>query len=831
MLHRFRAGIEGMHCAACSSRIERVLSTIDGVQAVTVNLAAETLDAEIDGSILSYEKISDAVKKLGFALVKHESIEPGRLELEISGMHCASCSARIEKMVSAVDGVLSVSVNLATETGQFIYDHSKIGPRTIRKKISALGFSSTLIQKGLSATLKKDQQQRTILLQTRNRLWWKIALAIPLLILSMGEMIGLQLPSGISPNSSPVTFSAVQLFLTLPIMWLGKHFYLNGFPALIRKSPNMDSLIAVGTGAAFLYSLWNVIEISSGSNPQQFVNDLYFESVGVLIALVSLGKYLETKAKHETTGAIRKLIQRMPKTAILLEGKVQKEIDIQEIEEGDLLLVKPGSTVPADGIVVTGESHVDESLMTGESMPVKKNTGDTLYGGTVNYHNSLTMKAQKTGEDTILSQIIRMVQEAQGSKAKIAKLADRVSYYFVPSVMVLACMTGVGWFVLGDAGFSQSLRFFVAVLVIACPCAMGLATPLSIMVGTGIGAEQGILIRNGETLEKLEGVRAVLFDKTGTITFGEPYVVEVKPHGSHTAEELICLIASAELSSEHPLGEAITRYATEKKIPLNQPCSFSAYLGMGIEAKVGSDVVAVGNRKFILQRIKKEEEILEEIPDLAHNQSLQGKTVLYTSINRQYGGVIIIADKVKPEAKQVIADLEASNIAVTMLTGDNRNTAEAIASETGITDVISEVLPDKKGDAVKKYQQKYGVVAMVGDGVNDAPALAQADVGVAMGTGIDIAIESGDLVLVKGELHNLVQAITLSKEVMKNIRQNLFWAFAYNVMGIPIAAGGLYLFGGPALNPMFAGGAMALSSVSVVMNAMRLRFTAQSKNA
>jgi Cu+-exporting ATPase len=642
-------------------------------------------------------------------------------------------------------------------------------------------------------------------------------------MLSMGEMVGLPLPKSINPHFEPLNFALLQLFLVLPVMWSGRSFYLNGFPALLRRSPNMDSLIAVGTGAAFSYSVWNLVEIALGINVMARVMDLYFESAAVLIALVSLGKYLETRSKVKTSDAISQLMQLVPEQAILLKDGEQAPILVEEIEVGDLLLIKPGDRVPVDGIVCKGTSSIDESMITGESMPVRKTIGDSIVGATLNMNGVLEIKAEKVGQDTVLSRIVRMVQDAQGSKAPIANLADTISLYFVPIVMVIAVLSGLGWYIFGGAEFSFALRIFVAVMVIACPCAMGLATPTSIMVGTGRGAQLGVLVKSGGALEMAKNVRAIIFDKTGTLTYGKPALTDFVPVAEQglARELLFHLVASAENASEHPLAEAIVRKAREEGISLASPETFTAIPGRGIQAEVEGYSVLFGNLELIEERGMSG--ITPKVQATATGIAAEGRTALYLAVNGAVEAVVGIADQIKAEAAQTIARLKKMGLHVIMLTGDHQATAEAIAKQAGIDEVIAQVLPEEKAAKVKEVQAKGIKVAMVGDGINDAPAMALADVGIAMGTGIDVAIESGDIVLMKGDLGGVVTALQLSRATMSNIKQNLFWAFAYNIIGIPVAAGLLYLFGGPTLNPMIAGGAMALSSVSVVSNALRLR--------
>ena len=653
--------------------------------------------------------------------------------------------------------------------------------------------------------------------------------AFTLLVLSMGEMLGLPLPEFIDPHHAPFNFALAQFLLVLPVMWSGRRFYLNGFPALVRKAPNMDSLIAVGTGAAFIYSTWNLIEIFLGLDAMARVMDLYYESAAVLIALVSLGKYLETRSKAKTSDAISQLMELTPDKATLVknpgaENEEQIDILVSDIEAGDMILVRPGERIPVDGTVKKGHSSVDESMLTGESLPVSKEEGGKVIGGTLNKNGMLRVLAERVGQDTVLARIIKMVREAQGSKAPIANLADRISLYFVPIVMVIATLSGLAWYFIGDAPFPFALRIFIAVLVIACPCAMGLATPTSIMVGTGRGAQLGVLIKSGEALEMAQGINVLVFDKTGTLTYGKPQLTdsEVLRETDMPEDDILALVAGAESVSEHPLAEAIVQEARARNLALKEPDAFEAIPGKGIKASLGDNDILLGNREFIRARIENFDN--PEIDSKAAEFAASGKTSLFLAVNGKMTALLAIADQIKPETPQTISRLKKMGIKIFMLTGDNETTAKAIAFQAGIEDVIAEVLPDFKAEKVAELQSRGMKVGMVGDGINDAPALAKADVGIAMGTGIDVAVESGDIVLMKGDLSGVLTALALSRATMRNIKQNLFWAFAYNVVGIPIAAGLLYIFGGPTLNPMIAGGAMAMSSVSVVTNALRLRF-------
>jgi len=819
-----RLSIRGMHCASCSSRIEKVLSSTEGIRRAVVNLAAESLEVEWDSGSLSLGDIAGIVKGLGFELVLPE--KEIRLALAITGMTCASCSARIEKVVGGMAGVRSMQVNLATESAMVVFDPEVVSQRQIREGIERLGFSAKVAGPAGGSDFARQQEEALLRLAAmEKRLYPAFAFAVLLLLLSMGEMAGLPLPVFLAPHHAPFTFAFVQFLLVLPIMWSGRNFYQLGFPALWRGAPNMDSLIAVGTGAAFVYSTWNLIEIGLGIGVMARVMDLYFESAGVLIALVSLGKYLEARSKVRTSDAIRQLMALAPEEATLLVegGEEQKKIPVAEIEVGDILLVKPGERIPVDGSVVKGRSSVDESMLTGESLPVSKEAGDPVVGATLNKNGLLQVRAEKVGQDTVLARIITMVREAQGSKAPIANLADRISLYFVPTVIVLAILAGLSWYFIGQAEFSFALRIFIAVLVIACPCAMGLATPTSIMVGTGRGAQLGVLVKSGEALEMAQKIDAVVFDKTGTLTHGRPELTDVQPIAAEMdVGQILSLVASAESGSEHPLAEAIVNAAREKGLTLAEPSHFEAVPGRGIRAMVREQNILLGNREFMAEQ--NVTGLGMAVEQIAHGFAGDGKTALYCAAEGRLIALLAIADRLKAEVPATISALQGMGIKIFMLTGDNEITARAIAAQAGISEVFAQVLPDQKVEKVAALQAEGFRVAMVGDGINDAPALAKADVGIAMGTGIDVAIESGDIVLMKGHLSGLLAALSLSRATMRNIKQNLFWAFIYNIIGIPVAAGVLHLFGGPTLNPMIAGGAMAMSSVSVVSNALRLRF-------
>ena len=746
-------------------------------------------------------------------------------EAKIKGMHCAACSSRIERVVGNMEGVSHCSVNLATEKAKISYDPLATSVTAIEEAVAGLGFSAE------AATADSDdsgdvQEAADRLQAMKNSLYPAFILALLIMTLSMGGMVGITLPDAIHPDHSPLVYALLQFLLLLPVLYLGRSFYLNGIPALLRGGPNMDSLIAIGTGAAFIYSTWNLVEIGLGINPVVRAHDLYFESAAMLIALVSLGKYLEARSKARTTDAIKQLMQLTPETATVLDQHGQRQVPVAEIQVNDRILIRPGERIPVDGTITDGESAVDESMLTGESIPVMKRKGDELFGGTLNKNGALTMEAQKVGRDTMLARIVKLVQDAQGTKAPIANLADRISLYFVPIVIVIASFAGISWFFIGSAEFSFSLRIFIAVLVIACPCAMGLATPTSIMVGTGRGAQLGVLIKSGEVLELAQKVSCVVFDKTGTLTLGIPEVTDIIALAGYDDAMLLSFSAGAESHSEHPLAEAVITAAKKQGYLIPEPLSFSATPGRGIASSLQVDGnrydVLFGNVEFMHEN--NIEGLTEKVQSEASELSDQGKTVLYLAAGKIMVGLMAIADPLKDEAGETIRHLEEMGIKVVMLTGDNEKTAQAVARQAGIKRVVAGVLPDKKEEEVIRLQREGEIVAMIGDGINDAPALARAEVGIAMGTGIDIAMESADIVLMTGHLSGVGRAIGLSRATMRNIHQNLFWAFAYNVIGIPVAAGVLAIFGGPTLNPMIGGAAMALSSVSVVTNALRLRW-------
>ena len=648
--------------------------------------------------------------------------------------------------------------------------------------------------------------------------------AIPLFYIAMGPMIPKPfgpwpLPEIINPMNNTLNYALIQLLLVIPVMGAGYKFYIHGFKSLFSKSPNMDTLVAIGTSAAFLYSVYTTIQIANGKITGMHHHQLYYESAGIIIALILLGKYFESRSKGKTSEAIKNLMGLQPKTAILIINGTEVETPIDEVMVGDIILVKPGEKIPVDGTVIEGNTSVDESMLTGESIPVEKNVGSKVTGASINKNGSIKFRAEKVGSDTALAQIVKLVEDAQGTKAPIAKLADTVSGYFVPIVMTIAVVSALLWWIFGGKDIVFVLTIFISILVIACPCALGLATPTAIMVGTGKGAENGILIKGGEALELSHKINTIIFDKTGTITEGKPKVTDIITSEGIEEGYLLEIAASAEKNSEHPLGEAIVRYGMEKDINFKNLENFKAIPGHGIEVIIDNKKILLGNRKLMNERNISLLNLENKSDELAR----EGKTPMYISIDNNIGGIIAVADVVKESSKKAIETLHEMGIKVAMVTGDNKKTASAIASQVGIDIVLAEVLPEDKSQEVKKLQEKGKFVAMVGDGINDAPALAKADIGIAIGSGTDVAMESADIVLMRSDLMDVPNAIKLSNATIKNIKQNLFWAFGYNTIGIPVAAGLLYIFGGPLLNPMIAAAAMSLSSVSVVTNALRLK--------
>ncbi len=738
------------------------------------------------------------------------------VKLRIGGMTCAACQSAVERSVKSLDGVKSISVNLATEIASVTFEPNVAVMTQIISAVEKAGYSASL----LKTARDRDAHQRAKEHDTRTqiiKLSISAVFSLPLFYIAMGAMFGWPLPSIIDPAIQPLRFALIQLALVLPIIAVGYRFYYVGGKAILRLSPNMDSLIAMGTTAAFTYSLWSTFLIARGDS--QAVHALYYETVGLIIGLILLGKTLESASKGRASAAIKRLLKLQPDTAIVLRNGIEEELSIDQVELGDLVLVRPGERVPVDGVLVSGQSSVDESMLTGESLPVDKAPGDKVVGASVNRYGAFVFRVTGVGADTALARVVKLVEEAQGSKAPIARLADTVSGYFVPTVLGLAILSAGAWLLAGES-LSFALSVFVAVLTIACPCALGLATPTAIMVGTGRGAEDGILFKNGAALEIAQAVDLVVFDKTGTLTKGCPELVACKVSSGFLEDELLALTASAEKSSEHPLGQALLSAAAERGLKLYPVDGFLALPGRGVMATVNGRDLLVGNRALLESKtVHIDPKNAMSIDELAES----GSTNLLVAVDGVYAGAFSLADTLKPTSAEAVASLKRAGLRIAMLTGDSKSTALAIAKKAGIDTVVAQTLPSEKAAAIKRFQADGFKVAMVGDGINDAPSLSQADLGIAVGSGTDVAVESADLVLASNDLRDVFSAIVLSREVMRTIKQNLFWAFAYNLLGIPVAAGLLHVFGGPLLNPVLAAAAMALSSVSVVANALRLQ--------
>ena len=812
--------IQGLSCASCAHAVEVALQAVAGVQSAHVNLATEKVVVEADAEVCPLV-MQAAVQAAGYNLVLPLVTQ----NFAVSGLSCASCAANLEAAVGRLAGLASAVVNFATQVLTVTYPLGAIDVEQISQAVEAAGYHAQLLTDQASASQAQIQQEADQAAQAKashqaalwRRFWLSAIFALPLLCLAMAEMVGLTLPTWLSHRGGGQLFVSLQLALTLPILWLGRSFFLNGFKHLVKGHPNMDSLVALGTSAAVAYSLYSSIQVWLGDHHAAM--SLYYESAGVILTLVTLGKYFEARSKGQTSAAIQALIKLAPQEAQVLREGQEVTLPLDQVQVGDLVRVRPGQKIPVDGHVVEGQSWVDESMLTGESLPVAKKVGDQVVGASLNQQGSLIVETNKVGQDTTLAQIIHLVQAAQGSKAPIAQLADRVSAVFVPVVMTLALVAGLAWYLIGGQSWAFALTISIAVLVIACPCALGLATPTAIMVGTGKGAEQGILIKSGTALEMAHQVNAVVLDKTGTLTQGQPQVTDVLPLTGWTPDQLLALAAAAEVNSEHPLGQAIVAGARERELALPEVTNFQSLTGYGIRVLNGKNFYFLGNRRM-MQEIGLD---LSRAEELAATLAAGGKTPIYVGNREEIIGLIAVADPLKATSPEAVRRLKAMGLQVIMLTGDNAKTAQALAAEAGIDQVISDVLPADKAQVVADLQAKGLKVAMVGDGINDAPALAQADVGLAIGRGTDVAIESADMVLMGSDLTSVATAIKLSQATIRNIKENLFWAFAYNVLGIPVAMGVLHLFGGPLLNPMLAGAAMSFSSVSVILNALRLR--------
>ena len=812
--------IQGLSCASCAHAVEVALQAVAGVQSAHVNLATEKVVVEADAEVCPLV-MQAAVQAAGYNLVLPLVTQ----NFAVSGLSCASCAANLEAAVGRLAGLASAVVNFATQVLTVTYPLGAIDVEQISQAVEAAGYHAQLLTDQASASQAQIQQEADQAAQAKashqaalwRRFWLSAIFALPLLCLAMAEMVGLTLPTWLSHRGGGQLFVSLQLALTLPILWLGRSFFLNGFKHLVKGHPNMDSLVALGTSAAVAYSLYSSIQVWLGDHHATM--SLYYESAGVILTLVTLGKYFEARSKGQTSAAIQALIKLAPQEAQVLREGQEVTLPLDQVQVGDLVRVRPGQKIPVDGRVVEGQSWVDESMLTGESLPVAKKVGDHVVGASLNQQGSLIVETNKVGQDTTLAQIIHLVQAAQGSKATIAQLADRVSAVFVPVVMTLALVAGLAWYLIGGQSWAFALTISIAVLVIACPCALGLATPTAIMVGTGKGAEQGILIKSGTALEMAHQVDAVVLDKTGTLTQGQPQVTDVLPLTGWTPDQLLALAAAAEVNSEHPLGQAIVAGARERELALPEVTNFQSLTGYGIRVLNGKNFYFLGNKRMMQETGLD----LSQAEELAATLAAVGKTPIYVGNREEIIGLIAVADPLKATSPEAVGRLKAMGLQVIMLTGDNAKTAQALAAEAGIDQVISDVLPADKAQVVADLQAKGLKVAMVGDGINDAPALAQADVGLAIGRGTDVAIESADMVLMGSDLTSVATAIKLSQATIRNIKENLFWAFAYNVLGIPVAMGLLHLFGGPLLNPMLAGAAMSFSSVSVILNALRLR--------
>lgn len=806
--------VSGMTCASCAATVEKTASKSPGVAEASVNLATEKLTIDTNESF-EIDALIQAIADAGYEAVEQMNTDQ---HFNINGMTCASCASTVQNAVSELEGVYETEVNLAAETLNVSYDPAVIGPEAIEEEVAANGYEAEFVRQNdtfVNIEEKHDKRENRY-----QEIWRRFLISalffVPLFVMSMGHMFGMPLPDIIDSTQNPLNYALFQLILTLPIVIVSKEYFVQGFKTLFKGHPNMNSLIALGTAAAFLYSLGATIGIGMGHT--HLAMELYYETTGMILTLHTLGLYFEERSKGQMSRAIEKLADLAPKTARLVVSEGEQEVDVEQVAPGDVIRIRPGEKIPVDGIVLSGRTAIDESMLTGESIPVHKEEGDEVIGASINENGAIDFRATRVGADSTLSQIIKLVEDAQGTKAPIACLADVITGYFVPIVIVLALVAGIGWLLAGKS-FIFSLSILISVLVIACPCALGLATPTAIMVGTGKGADYGTLIKSGLALEQTHNLDTIVFDKTGTLTKGKPVVTDIIPAKGYDKERLLQETASSEKGSEHPLGMAIIEKAEEENLDLIDAESFEAVPGHGITTVLNGRTYDIGNRRLMdLKEID-----TKELKEKSNQLSDQGKTAMYIGIDGELAGIIAVADVLKENSYQAVKELHDRGIEVVMMTGDNTRTAQAIADRLDIDTVFSEVLPEDKSENIKELQADGKKVGMVGDGINDAPALAQADIGIAMGAGTDVAIESADVVLMRDDLLSVLTAIDLSQATMKNIKQNLFWAFAYNVLGIPIAMGFLYIFGGPLMSPMFAAIAMSLSSVTVILNALRLR--------
>lgn len=818
--------VKGLSCASCAAKVEKTLNQVPGVSKAVVNLVTENAALSFDPQVVTPQDLKKAVSDVGYELdIDQDQVANLNMDkvqqFEVKGMSCASCAAKVEHTIQGLDQVDKASVNLATENLTVIWK-DQAQPQSVLDAVDKVGYQATLILSAQDQFAASQARKAQALAAEKKQVLKMAAFTLPLFILTMGPMMGMPLPSLIDAHHHPINNALVQLLLTTPVLWFGRSLYIKGFKALLHLAPNMDSLGAIGTSAAYIQGLVVTIGMILGWVSTDGHPELYFETAAVILTLMKLGKYMEDLAKGRTSAAIKQLMDLTPDQARRLKADGQVEmVPVTMVQVGDQLQVKPGERLAVDGQIIEGQTAIDESMISGESLPVDKKVGDQVTGGSLNKTGAFTYQVTKIGQETLIAQIIRLVQDAQGKKADIAKLADTISLYFVPAVMVLALVSGIVWLVAG-APIAFALKIFISILIIACPCALGLATPTAIMVGTGLGAQKGILFKNGAALEQMHKADAILLDKTGTITQGQPSVTDFKSFATQDHNHLLSQIASLEVKSEHPLAEAIVTYVHEQGLKSDLPLrDFEAITGKGVQAQVDGQALAIGNQALMTDQGVD----VSQASDIVNDLATMGKTPMFVARDKELAAVIAVSDPVKSTSKEAILTFKDMGLAVFMVTGDNQATAQAIAQTVGVDNVYSQILPEDKSKVVQMLQEQGKKVIMVGDGINDAPALALADIGVAIGSGTDIAIESADTILMQDQLTDVVNAIDLSHATLRNIKQNLFWAFIYNLIGIPLAMGLIYaFFNGPLLDPMFAAVAMSFSSISVLLNALRLRW-------